>query len=763
MLPDGELDAQDALDVLGDLPEWRLTAVGWAAVMAIVERLAAAVETLNIAAIRAATADLELASPLRLTQLGPSLVAPPPRRLRLIRNRLVHVLEATAFDAALRSDATPPAETRIAEASRARSVSPPSDAVTEELVIHMFASLSGPGTSAAYQRIVRLWDACRDVLGANEPFAALALPTALPSEPPSADRPGDEALGACRDAAGAVQAIVRRLPDAVCLSVGIGGSGTTWAECAARWQAAAVPGDDGPLLGTVTIFAGTVAGSPVASPTTARMVLAELPGVLDDYWCDEVSTLAGTALWELDPAGDDRHRRLLVLAAQAPPHDPVDVVSALVWTYGGKAPTPFTSYLLNAANIRYELGVREASDAVVSGDPGAAERWLATMSTTGAIARDNMARCLEALGTDGQPADGPLGDDFAMADTLMRQLKYDMRYVRIGATGQTGTEPLVSPVPKSAASRLDGPAFGLLTALPEEFTAMRGLIDDGVPVDVKGDRARYIVGTMPSADPDRPHRVVLTMLGETGTAAAAHAVANLTRSFGSVSQLIMVGVAAGVPALSRPEKHVRLGDVVVGTWNVVDFDHIVDTPQGPQQRQQFPQRSAYLAAWAKLLVSAEMRGERPWETVLANLIKRLGKDFARPPDSTDVLYADDADGAMPIGHPPRSSSGHRRGQPKVHQGRIGSSDRSIRSIAARDELAARHDLRAIEMEGTGIGMASHASGRDWFVIRGISDYADARLGTAWRKYAAAAAAAYVRTLLAANRPVFPYGEADGWD
>src|SRR5262245_29921812 len=77
--------------------------------------------------------------------------------------------------------------------------------------------------------------------------------------------------------------------------------------------------------------------------------------------------------------------------------------------------------------------------------------------------------------------------------------------------------------------RVPAPAFGILVALPEEFAAMRSFIGDPRRANVDGDRADYILGTMPSADHGRPHQVVLTMLGETGNDAAVSACTNLLR------------------------------------------------------------------------------------------------------------------------------------------------------------------------------------------------------------------------------------------
>jgi nucleoside phosphorylase len=91
----------------------------------------------------------------------------------------------------------------------------------------------------------------------------------------------------------------------------------------------------------------------------------------------------------------------------------------------------------------------------------------------------------------------------------------------------------------------------------------------------------------------------------------------------------------------------------------------------------------------------------------------------------------------------------------VHSGLIASGDRSLRSARKRDEIAARYDVLAIEMEGKGIGNTGFSEGAEWFTVRGISDYGDRHVTGTWRNYASMAAAAYVRALLA----VTPAAEA----
>jgi hypothetical protein len=91
------------------------------------------------------------------------------------------------------------------------------------------------------------------------------------------------------------------------------------------------------------------------------------------------------------------------------------------------------------------------------------------------------------------------------------------------------------------------PTFGLVTALPEEFHAMRALLGDPADTRVLGDRAGYVAATLPSLDERRPHAVILTLTADIGTHAAADACRSLVAAFPSVNAVVMAGIAAGVP------------------------------------------------------------------------------------------------------------------------------------------------------------------------------------------------------------------------
>jgi nucleoside phosphorylase len=275
------------------------------------------------------------------------------------------------------------------------------------------------------------------------------------------------------------------------------------------------------------------------------------------------------------------------------------------------------------------------------------------------------------------------------------------------------------------------------------------VLDGPEPDWVDGDPADYTVGTLPSVDPAQPHRVVLCQLGGTAPASAAESVAHLIRSYPSVDQIVMTGVAAGFPAPSDPARHVRLGDILVATYGVVAYDHIVDRAAGSELRAGFPRPSVLLSRRVERLRGGVLLGERPWEALIERAV-RAAPGFARPGDATDVLHDGDGDGLVP--HPDPALSGHLAGRPKIHYGRIGSADRSLRHAVNRDELARRFGIIGVEMEGT----AAFATGRSWFVVKGVSDYADRHMNQAWRNYAALASAAYVRSLLAVCPVVAPH-------
>jgi nucleoside phosphorylase len=89
----------------------------------------------------------------------------------------------------------------------------------------------------------------------------------------------------------------------------------------------------------------------------------------------------------------------------------------------------------------------------------------------------------------------------------------------------------------------------------------------------------------------------------------------------------------------------------------------------------------------------------------------------------------------------------RAGESRVFIGPIASSNILLKDGKVRDEWLDRFDVRAIEMEGSGVADAAWLGEGQYFVVRGICDYADPSKSDAWQPHAAAAAASYLRTLL----------------
>ncbi|WP_203843327.1 effector-associated domain 2-containing protein [Winogradskya humida] len=260
-----------------------------------------------------------------------------------------------------------------------------------------------------------------------------------------------------------------------------------------------------------------------------------------------------------------------------------------------------------------------------------------------------------------------------------------------------------------------------MTAIAIELATVRAVLDGVRDLRVAGDPGYYCVGTLPSAEERVPHRVAAVMLTRDGTRNAAATVVDMARSFPSIRVVVMCGIAAGLPAAG-----VRLGDVVSATGGIVDYGHLRATNGSRELRRASGDISTMFLAADNRLAVGQHDGRRPWEPVLAEL-ERVNPGFRRPP---------------PEG-----------GTPSVHRGAIGSADVLLRDAVLRDGLADVHGIIAFEMEGSGISVGAGLHGREWFMIRGVSDLADDRKNDGWHGYAAAGAASYLRALAGVVEPV----------
>jgi nucleoside phosphorylase len=287
------------------------------------------------------------------------------------------------------------------------------------------------------------------------------------------------------------------------------------------------------------------------------------------------------------------------------------------------------------------------------------------------------------------------------------------------------------------------PRIGIVTALSFEYAAVEALLENPEIYMVSGTGAgrRYLLGEIPTNR--EKHSVVLALAGIGNNVAATRATLVLEH-FPSVKDIIMVGIAGGVPNPRSPAEDVRLGDVVVSDARGIiqyDFEKEGITEVIPRHPPRPP--SSSLLEAVNLLKAAEIRGDRPWKKYLDQAMLKL--KITRPPERTDILVST-RDPSERIAHP--RDPDRVRGEPKVILGPIASSNTLLANPIKRDELRDRFKVKAIEMEGSGIADATSYLAAGYLVIRGISDYCDQTKGDKWQLYAAVAAASYARAFIA---------------
>lgn len=298
--------------------------------------------------------------------------------------------------------------------------------------------------------------------------------------------------------------------------------------------------------------------------------------------------------------------------------------------------------------------------------------------------------------------------------------------------------------------------IGIITALHHEYAAMKALLYKPEPYTAPGRGAgrEYLKGQIPSVRGGH-HRVILH-LGALGNNMASVRVSRLMEHFPTIDSIIMTGIAGGVPHPENIEHHVRLGDIVVSDHRgVIQYDMVKDTGAFTEIRSApRPPAARWLEA-VRLMQAAELEEHRPWDAPLNRARKQLG--WKKPAQKTDRLAASDDPNRI-LRHPrdPR-----RKGvRPRVFAGPIAAANVLLKNASRRDALRDMFQVKAVEMEGSGIADATWEHECGYLVVRGICDYCDAHKGDDWQKYAALAAAAYTYALIA-SRPVEEISQASG--
>jgi nucleoside phosphorylase len=301
---------------------------------------------------------------------------------------------------------------------------------------------------------------------------------------------------------------------------------------------------------------------------------------------------------------------------------------------------------------------------------------------------------------------------------------------------------------------------GWICAITAEYVAAQAFLDE--EHDRPGhvhlhDSNAYTLGEIGQ------HNVVIAVLpdGEYGTSSAAVVARDMLHSFPNIRIGLMVGIGGGAPT----HKHdIRLGDVVVssprdGKGGVFQYDF------GKTIQDQSFQSTGFLDQPPKVLRTAlkglkaqyEIYGHQLDEAINSVLEEkpRLKRKYKRPDLNSDKLYlsgvthpvADEADCADVCGDPSQLVVRDLRMQdddnPAIHYGIVASASQLMKNALLRDKFAKENGVLCFEMEAA--GLMNHFP---CLVIRGICDYSDTHKNKEWQGYAAMAAAAYAKDLLA---------------
>ncbi|XWX01986.1 hypothetical protein V2A60_010018 [Cordyceps javanica] len=255
------------------------------------------------------------------------------------------------------------------------------------------------------------------------------------------------------------------------------------------------------------------------------------------------------------------------------------------------------------------------------------------------------------------------------------------------------------------------------------------------------------------------HNVVIATLPagqEYGTGSAAALASQVKRFFPNFWFGLLVGVAAGLPRLTRPSpRDIRLGDVLVAlpegdSAGLIAYDLGKETSSDGFQSL----RGGYVLAMTETVVRAAIGSIKEQAPDDADLIlpyynkirnkQHTSGTFADPGQDADQLYRTDAGGKLIIERrEPRSAERRTR----IWYGSIGSGEKLMKNASRRDELRDRYNIIGLEMEAAGT-MNRIPVG----VIRGVCDYGDEHKNKEWQPYAAAMAAAYAKAVLAQIGP-----------
>jgi nucleoside phosphorylase len=320
----------------------------------------------------------------------------------------------------------------------------------------------------------------------------------------------------------------------------------------------------------------------------------------------------------------------------------------------------------------------------------------------------------------------------------------DLRKLRLDHDKLSDSEVLEAAqlLDRLSESTLSRFTTGIVTALPIEMAALESCFSEVRDIEMRGMRYKVAAAPVRGSNSKRVLSII-KRAADMGNNSAAICATNMLTAFPNLEDVIMVGIAGGIPYPDNAEKHVRLGDLVIS-----DHQGVTQYDFGKQYKDYFEEKQRGRPPSAKLidaineLATQELKGNRIWEEYIDDLSSKL--NWVRPSESTDKLYIDDASDDV-VSHP--VDNRRQEGRPRVFRGKIGSANLVLKSSSHRKKIREKHEVLAVEMEASGIADATWHHSAGYLVIRGICDYADRRKNDEWHKYAALIAAAYCKAVL----------------
>lgn len=222
-------------------------------------------------------------------------------------------------------------------------------------------------------------------------------------------------------------------------------------------------------------------------------------------------------------------------------------------------------------------------------------------------------------------------------------------------------------------------------------------------------------------------------------------------------------MAGGVPHFTEFDKHVRLGDIVVGlpeqsrgpAYIQCDRFETVGTDKYQYEPQTWSPRNDILQTYVRKLRDMSQTS-KPWDKYIEEGKETLHAEesnFYRPAAKTDKLYALVDNEMVQVEHPkpPAGYDRHREdNRPRIRYGPLAGGRYIARNFKIRMDFAMRNGIKAYDTEFAPVLESIEGNRKSSFLmIRGIADYVDGQKNKDWQPYAALAAAAYMKALLVA--------------